>query len=100
MPATLVVTRDVEDRYRGYLTSIMLELAPGVYLAPKLSAAVRDRTWTVLQEWYSALGNGAIVMAWPDHNASGGMQIKTLGESPKEIVDADGILLVRRAPVL
>ena len=30
MPMTVVVTRDVEDRYRGFLTSIMLEVAPGV----------------------------------------------------------------------
>ena len=31
MPMTVVVTRDFEARYRGFLTSIMLEIAPGVY---------------------------------------------------------------------
>ena len=30
MPMTVVITRDVEDRYRGFLSSVMLELAPGV----------------------------------------------------------------------
>ena len=30
MPLTMVITRDVEDRYRGFLGSAMLELAPGV----------------------------------------------------------------------
>ena len=28
MPMTVVVTRDVEPRYRGYLASVMLEIAP------------------------------------------------------------------------
>ena len=43
MPLTIVVTRDVEMRYRGFLTSVMLEVSPGVYVAPEMSAAVRER---------------------------------------------------------
>ena len=31
MPMTIVVTRDVPDRYRGFLASIMPEAGPGVY---------------------------------------------------------------------
>lgn len=95
MPATLVITRDVEPRYRGYLTSVMLELSPGVYLAPQLSAAVRERTWAVLSEWHAELQRGAIVLAWPDAKRPGGMAIAVLGDAPKQIVDADGVLLVR-----
>jgi len=95
MPATLVITRDVEDRYRGYLTSIMLELSAGVYLSPRMSAAVRERTWEVLAGWHATLRRGAIVMAWPDAKQAGGMALSTLGEAPKEIVDADGVLLVK-----
>ena len=34
MPMTVVVTRDVEARYRGFLASAMLEIAPGVYVSP------------------------------------------------------------------
>ena len=37
MPMTVVVTRDVEARYRGFLASVMLEVAPGVYVSPNLS---------------------------------------------------------------
>jgi CRISPR-associated protein Cas2 len=96
MPAVLVVTRDVEARYRGYLTSIMLELSPGVYLSPRMSDGVRGRTWAVLSGWHETLGQGAIVMAWPDRSRPGGMAIQTLGDAPKEIVDADGVLLVKR----
>lgn len=44
---TMVVTRDVEDRYRGFLTSVMLEIAPGVYVSPQMSQGVRERVWSV-----------------------------------------------------
>ena len=92
----MVVTRDVEARYRGFLTSVMLEVAPGVYVAPDMSAGVRTRVWDVVSGWWAALGRGSIVMVWRDAKAAGELRIETLGEPPKEIVDADGVLLVRR----
>ena len=64
MPMTLVVTRDVADRYRGFLASIMPEIAPGVYVAPELSKAVRQRIQTVLTDWWGTLPGGSIVMGW------------------------------------
>ena len=96
MPMTIVITRDVESRYRGFLTSVMLEVAPGVYVAPDMSAGVRQRVWDVVESWWWSLGRGAIVMVWRDVAASGHLRIETLGEPPKEIVDADGILLLKR----
>lgn len=93
---TLVVTRDVEDRYRGFLTSVMLEIAPGVYVSPRMSQGVRERVWLVLTDWWAALGRGSVVMVWRDRSAAGDLRIQTLGEPPKEIVDADGVLLVKR----
>ncbi|MCB1391026.1 MAG: type I-E CRISPR-associated endoribonuclease Cas2 [Rhodobiaceae bacterium] len=96
MALTMVVTRDVEARYRGFLTSIMLEVAPGVYVAPDLSSGVRERIWAVVTDWWDVLRRGSIVMVWRDKSATGNLRIETLGEPPKEIVDADGILLVKR----
>ena len=96
MPLAIVVTRNVEDRYRGFLASIMLEIAPGVYVAPDLTASVRTRVWEVLTEWWATLRNGTLVMVWRDNNAVGNLRIETIGEPPKEIVDADGVLLVKR----
>ena len=92
----MVVTRDVEGRYRGFLTSIMLEIAPGVYVSPDLSAAVRERLWGVLSSWWSTLRRGSIVMVWREKSASGNLKIETLGEPSKEIADADGVLLLKR----
>lgn len=96
MSMTVIVTRDVEDRYRGFLSSVMLEISPGVYTSPRLSKGVRERVWTVLSEWHRSLGNGAIVMTWRDREASGGQGLVYLGEPPRQIVDVDGMAIVRR----
>lgn len=95
MPTTIVVTRDVEQRYRGFLASVMLEVAPGVYVGPDISKAVRERIWAVLTKWFNYLGRGAITMVHSDTSAPGGLRIYQLGDPPKEIWDADGVLLVR-----
>ena len=92
---TVVVTVNVEGRYRGFLASAMLEIAPGVYTSPQMTVGIRERIWNVLTRWYDELKQGAIVMTWRDPAAIGEQQIRTLGEPPKEIVDADGVYLVK-----
>ena len=96
MPMTVVVTRDVDDRYRGFLSSVMLELAPGVYTGPRLSRGVRERVWRVLSDWHGELRRGAIVMTWRETTAPGGQGVLMLGETRRMLVDIDGVLLVRR----
>lgn len=97
MPMVVVITRDVEARYRGFLGSVMLELSAGVYAHPRMSAGVRQRIWQVLGDWHATLGRGSIVMTWADRAANGGLGLASLGEPPKEIVAHDAMLLVRRA---
>ena len=92
---TVVVTVNVEARYRGFLASAMLEIAPGVYTSPQMTSGIRERIWDVLSGWYYELGQGSIVMTWRDPTAAGEQRIRTLGEAPKEIVDADGVYLVK-----
>ena len=96
MPMVVVVTRDVEDRYRGFLGSAMLELAPGFYAHPRMSAGVRTRIWTVMSDWYGQLQRGSLVLTWADSAANGGLGMRSLGEPPKDIVRHDAMLLVRR----
>lgn len=96
MPLCLIVTRDVEARYRGFLGSAMLEIAPGVYAAPRLSAGVRDRIWTVLSDWHSQLNRGSIVMTWAEPASAGQLGLRTLGNPPKDIVVHENNLLIRR----
>ncbi len=92
---TVVVTVNVAARYRGFLASVMLEIAPGVYTSPQMTSGIRERIWEVMSRWYYELGQGSIVMTWRDPSAVGEQRICTLGESPKDIVDADGVYLVK-----
>ena len=96
MPMTVIVTRDVAPRFRGFLASVMLEIAPGVYTSPRLSAGARDRVWQVLESWFEALGGGSIVMTWRDPHAPGGQAIRTLGLPRRHLAEVDGALLVWR----
>lgn len=97
MSMTVVVTRNVAHRIRGFLASSMLELAPGVYSAPRLSPAVRERIWTVLTDWFAAEREASIVMVWVDPAMPGGQNVRTLGLPPVELVELDGIVLTRRS---
>ena len=91
MPLVIIVTCNVLDRYRGYLGSLMLEIAPTVYISPRMNQGVRSRTWVVLTEWYTAEPQGSVVMVWRDANATGGIGIATLGTPKRELVDIDGL---------
>ena len=51
----------------------------------------------MLTRWHYELRQGAIVMTWRDPTAVGEQRIRTLGEAPKEIVDADGVYLVKHS---
>ena len=97
---TIVVTRDVAPRIRGFLASCMIEIAPGVYTAPRLSVAVRDRVWAVIVEWFEELGGRCIVMTWQDPRAPGGQVVRVVGEPPVELVDHDGVILSHRPGTL
>lgn len=97
MSMTVIVTRDVAARFRGFLASVALEIAPGVYTSPNMSKSVRERVWDVLSDWHRNLACGSVIMTWRDTRCPGQQQVLTLGEPAKEIVDADGVLLVRKA---
>ncbi len=96
MSLVVIVTRDVADRYRGFLASTMLEITPTVYLSPRMNAGVRSRIWDVLSDWYGAEPRGSIVMVWRDVNETGGVGIANLGSPPRELVEMDGLWLTKR----
>lgn len=96
MSLSVVVTRDVEDRYRGFLSSVMLEVSAGIYLSPRLNAGARARIWQVLSDWHSSLQRGSLTMAWTDKEQPGGIGLRQLGEAPRDLAEVDGLLLVRR----
>lgn len=95
MPLAVIVTRDVADRFRGFLASVMLEVAPSVFISPRMSKGVRERTWKVLADWHDAEPRGSLVMVWRDNSETGGVGLAHLGEPPRELVEADGMWLMR-----
>ena len=96
---TVVVTTNVAARTRGFLASCMLEVAPGVYTAPRMSRGVRERVWQVLEDWFDAEARGSVVMTWVDRTAVGGQALAILGVPPVALYDHDGIFLARRGAV-
>lgn len=96
MSFTVVITRDVQPRYRGFLASIMLEIAPGVYVSPRLNPAVRDRIWGTLEKWHGSLGRGTVVMVSRNTSSIGKMTVKSLGQMRNELIDYEHLLLTRK----
>lgn len=96
MPMTIAVTRDVPGRFRGLLASVMCEIAPGVYTAPRMTAGVRERLWTVLEEWWTSYPDGSVLLTWPDAKMPGGQNLRVLGLPRQELHDHCGVFLARR----
>lgn len=96
MSMTVVATRNVSPRIRGFLASMMLELTPGVYSAPRMSPAVRERMWSVLEEWFAHEMEASIVMIWQDSSLPGGQSVQILGAPPVTLVEVDGLVLARK----
>ena len=96
MTLVVIVTRDVVDRFRGFLASTMLEVAPTVYISPRMNAGIRSRIWNVLSDWHGAEPRGSIVMVWRDMNETGSVGIANLGSPPRELIEIDGLWLTKR----
>jgi CRISPR-associated protein Cas2 len=97
MALVMVVMRDVPDRYHGFLASVMLEVAPNVFVAPRMNKGVRERTWDIVSDWYGDEPRGSLVMVWRDLNEVGGIGLAHLGTPPRELVEMDGMWLTRRS---
>mgnify|MGYP003563992762 CR=1 FL=1 len=95
MALVTVVTRDVADRFRGFLSSVMLEVAPATYVSPRMSKGIRERVWKVLTEWHTSEPRGSVVMIWRDMEATGGIGLAHLGAPPKTVVEVDGMWISR-----
>lgn len=96
MSMTVIVARNVSERMRGFLSSSMLELAPGVYSAPRQSPAVRERIWGVLEEWFPAEQKASVIMVWQDPQKPGGQSVRVLGLPPIGLIEVDGVVLSKR----
>lgn len=96
MALVMLVTRDVPDRFHGFLASVMLEVSPNVFISPRMSPGVRKRVWDVVSGWHQAEPGGSMVMVWRDLNETGGIGLAHVGTPPRELIELDGMWLTRR----
>ena len=92
----VIVTRNVSSRIRGFLSSSLLEVAPGVYTGSRISTAVRERIWQVILGWFFEEEEASIVMVWRNPEVSTGQSVRVLGIPPVELIELDGIVLTKR----
>ncbi len=96
MGLAVIVIRDVADRFHGFLASVMLEVAPNVFVSPRMSAGIRQRVWRVVGDWHRQEPRGSLVMVWRDSGETGGVGIAHIGTPPRELIEVDGMWLTRR----
>lgn len=97
MSMTIAITRNVPDRFNGFISSCMHELAPGVYVAPRLKKSVRERLWQVMMEWSELIpDDGGVVLFWRSRKAPSGLGVRVLGWPKKELVEYEGMWLTFR----
>ncbi len=96
MPMTVIVSSNVRPRFTGFLGSVMVEVAPSVYLAAAMNTGVRERVWETLSDWHAAEPQGSIVLIWGASASQTGIKVAYLGLPRRDLIELDGLLIVRR----
>lgn len=84
----VIVTTSVNARLNGAMSRWMLQIKAGVFVG-KLSKKVQMELWEAAK---SHVGNGSAVMVTPS-NCDQGYQILSHGDSPRHLIDFDGITM-------
>jgi len=94
---TIAITRNVPNRFNGFINSCMHEIAPGVYAVPKMKKSVRERIWRVMLDWEELIPeDGGVVILWRSEKAPSGLGVRILGWPKKELVEYEGMWLTFR----
>lgn len=86
----VLIVEKVRRSLRGELSRWMIEPRTGVFVGT-LSALVRDKLWEKVAE---GTAEGGAVMLYSAANEQG-FAIRTCGATSREIVDYEGLFLVR-----
>jgi len=97
MSMTIAITRNLPGRFDGFISSCMHELAPGIYVAPRMKKSVRERLWNVMMEWSELISDdGGVVLFWRSPKAPSGLGVRVLGWPKKELIEHEGMWLTYR----
>lgn len=86
----MMVLESVPVSLRGELTRWLVEPHPGVFVG-QVNAMVRDRLW---DKCCNAKRTGGVIQAWST-NTEQGFQIRIAGMTARDVVDFDGLQLIR-----
>ncbi len=89
----VMVLEKVPASLRGELTRWLIEPKPGVFVG-HVSALVRDRVW---DKCIKKRGGGGLIQIWST-NTEQRFDIRSWGQTDRELVDFEGIWLIRRTP--
>ena len=87
----VMIMESVPVGLRGELSRWLIEPHPGVFLG-HLTAMVRDRLW---EHACKASREGGIIQMWTT-NSEQRFAVRVHGSTRREIIDLDGLQLVRR----
>lgn len=86
----VLILHKVRSSLRGRLTRWLIQPHSGVFVGHP-SARIRDQLWTMVCEEIDSKGGGAVLIH-PEANEQG-CRISAYGETTKEMVDFDGLVL-------
>ena len=86
----VMVLQRVPASLRGELTRWLFEAQAGVFVGT-VSGMVRDRLWTKCEQ---RLRGGAMMQIWSTNNEQG-FAMRTSGATRKEVVDHQGLQMLR-----
>jgi CRISPR-associated protein Cas2 len=89
----VMILETVPVALRGELTRWLIEPHPGVFVG-HVSAMVRERLWTKCCKSARA---GGVLQIWTTNNEQK-FQMRAWGATKREIVDFDGLQLIRIPP--
>jgi CRISPR-associated protein Cas2 len=89
----VIILEAVPPGLRGELTRWLIEPHPGVFVG-HVSAMVRERLWT---KCCQAVRDGGVLQIWTT-NTEQHFEMRSFGNLSREIVDFDGLQLIRIPP--
>jgi CRISPR-associated protein Cas2 len=87
----VIILEKVSASLRGELTRWMIEPHTGVFVG-HVSGMVRDRLW---DKCCRQSKNGGVVQLWSTNNEQR-FSVRTWGSTQREVVDFEGLQLIRR----
>ena len=82
--------KNASEKLRGILTRWMIEVRPGIFVG-SLNGMVRDKIWEQISKYNP---KGALMIYL--YNNEQGYQIRMIGDPTRQIIDLDGLQLIKR----